>query len=1001
LQIGELTEVLGKNEAFRALPPGALARLESKFSVLAYRLGDVVLPAGEGAGALYVVYAGRARLVDESAGAAATLAVLSAGETFGEQTGLGTTTSFTVRAASDLVVLKLGASDFLRLLSSESGFRDILDRRIQQEIELAFLRRLTILAHLKLPELQNLAAKLVSVSLEPGQELFHEREDGETAYIVRHGRMRILKDFDGHARQIAICKPGDLFGEMSLLCGTPRATSAVAATRTTVLALSREAFEAVVSDEERFAAMMQEATDNLLQMVAFRRDETGPGTRATLTVTWEKLSGLFARVYPIARTDSPALSGLACLAMAEAFHGKSGVPQTDVDRRSTLAETETIGTVSRTAEDLGYITRLAKVSPEQVSQLSFPAIVEEKPGEFAVLFAADSKRAVLGSPLAGLRTVPRTAFDAGWDGQVLCLSHLPHADFRSHGATGIYRQFLPFARPHFRTILWIAVASLLAQTLGLAAPLFQQTLIDKVLLSQDFRLLRLLLLGILAVASFQAAANVLREYLTAHVMRRMSSAVQLRFFNHILRLPMSAIGRWPVGDFTVRLNENDSLLHLASETGLRAILSSVAIAINLAILFSMSGQLAPVAVVFVLAYGALMFFSSRRLRAADNVVFEARKAVESNFIEVIGGIQTIKSLGIEHGSFEKGYGLIESLKTREARAANLAFHVGQIGSVLSQMSTMVVLGWGALLTLEGRLTIGQLVAFNALLGGTLGALSGLVGVWDQIQQMRISFERTADVLRVEQECSPKNSIAPALRGEIEFENVSFCYADDAQPALRDFTLSVRPGQKIALVGPSGSGKTTVARLLLNLYPPTSGRILVDHVDMSNLHKEGVRRQVGFVEQHPYLFSGTIRENIAKAEPGAGFEAIVSAAITAGAHTFIQEMPLGYDTPIGERGTRLSGGQKQRIVIARALLANPRMLVLDEATSALDSESEQAIQRNLDTIMAGKTSFVIAHRLSTVRNADRIIVMDEGRIVEQGTHDELIERRGLYHHLATT
>jgi ATP-binding cassette subfamily B protein len=981
-----------------------MARLEKRFSVLAYRMGDVVLPAGQRDGALYVVYAGRARLVQENAGnaegAAATVAVLSSGDTFGGEAVLRDAASFTVRAASDLVALKLGKADFQRLLSDEAGFREILERRMEQELEISFLRRLSVLAHLKLPELQKLAAKLTHVALEPGQELFHEGEEGETAYIIRQGRMRILKEFDGRPRQIAICNPGDLFGEMSALCGTPRPTSAVAATRTTVLALSREAFDTVVSDEDRFTAMMQEATDNLLRMVAFRRDPGGPAKRVTLTVTWEKAAGFLARAWPIVRADSATLSGLACLAMAEAFHGKSGVPQSDVDRRSLLAEPETMATLSRSGEELGYITRLAKLLPEQLHLLSFPVIVEERPGEFAVLFAADRKHVILGSPRSGLRTIARGEFEAGWDGLALSLAHLPQADFRSHGAKAIYRQFLPFARPHVRALVWIAVASLLAQMLGLAAPLFQRTLIDKVLLSSDFALLRLLLLGILVVTAFQAAAGVLREYLTAHVMRRMSSAVQLRFFNHILRLPMSAIGKWPVGDFLVRLNENDTLLQLATESGLRALMSAVAVAVNLAILFAMSGQLAPVAAAFVLAYGVLMFVSSPLLRKADNLVFEARKASESHFIEVVGGIQTIKSLGIERNSFEKGYGLIERLKTREVRAAYLSFQVGQIGALLNQASTLTVLGWGAILTLQGRMSTGQLVAFNALLGGTLGSLSGLVGVWDQIQQMRISFERTADVLRVELESSPKHSSAPALSGEIEFENVNFRYAADAMPALRDFSLAVRAGQKIALVGPSGSGKTTVAKLLLSLYAPTSGRILVDHVDLSNIHKEGMRRQVGFVEQQPYLFSGTIRENIAKADPGAGFETIVSAATAAGAHSFIQDMPLGYDTPIGERGTRLSGGQKQRIVIARALLNNPSVLVLDEATSSLDSESEQAIQRNLDTIMAGKTSFVIAHRLSTVRNADRIIVMDQGRIVEQGTHDELMERDGLYRHLAT-
>ena len=1003
MEIADLDVVLAAHDAFRVLPPSELSALAGRFTLAVFRLGDVVVDASNPDRALGLVYAGRARLVEEHPGAEpVTLAVLGKGETFGEHTLVGASGAYAVRAASDLIVLRLDEPHFRSLAAAYPAFHEAFARRAQQGVELAFLSRLSLFASLKLPQLTRLRAELARIELAPNEELFPEGGDGDTAYIVRAGRLRLTRSVDGSQRHVGIARPGELIGEMGLLCELPRLVTAVAATPASVLALSRQAFDEIVSDRDKRTAMV-EVTNRLLQLQSFVTDDTlsGPVARASFDVQWIKSArGWLSRAWPVVRSGEPALSGLACVAMVEAVYRKSGIAQADVDRRLADARPDTMDSLGRTAEDYGYLTRSVRLGAAQLRDLPLPAILERELGQFSVLFAVDGNRAVVASPRDGLRAIPRAELEAGWDGRALCLTHLPAAELTNTRGDAVIRQFLPFARPHQAVLGAIVVLSVLAQVAAAAAPLFNQVIIDRVLVTLDRGLLGLLLIGMLTVTLFQLAAGALREYLMAQVMRRISSAVQLRFFDHILALPVRTIAGWRVGDLIVRLRENEKLLRLVSTSAFQAILGTAAIGINAVLLFTLSPMLTPVAFAFVAAYGALMVLSSPRLRNASRRAFEARSQSESHVIESIGGIQTIKALALERRTYDRGFRLFELLKRREFESAQLAFTIGQIASLLNQFAVVLVLGWGASLALAGQITTGQLIAFNALLGATLAPLTSLVGVWDDLKEVRISFERTADVLRLEREHNPKHAAGFAIRGEVTLENVTFRYGATDTPALRDVSISVRAGQKIALVGRSGSGKTTLAGLLLNLYPPTGGRILLDQVDITTMHKPTLRRQIGYVEQQPQLFSGTIRENIARADPTAGFETVVAAATLAGAHEFVQQLPLAYDTQIGERGMTLSGGQQQRLIIARALLANPRMLVLDEATAALDTESEQIIQRNLDTIMSGKTSFVIAHRLSTVRNADKIVVLDEGRVVEEGTHAQLMAAQGLYHHLAT-
>lgn len=1005
MQIGDIKQLLEQNRLFDSLPPSTINAIAKKLSIVYYQLGETVICAGEPGEAFYIIADGKARMVFYTTNnKPITLAILAKEDSFGEQALLsGNLSATTVRAADNLTLLRLADVEFDQLVREFPYFRKDLEAQVKQQKQFKFLRSLNFFCHLSLLETQQLLQAIETIHLKPGEFLFHEDAVVDAVYIIQTGSIRLIKESIENTT-LAILNTGDICGEAALLQSSPQPTSAIATQDTVVWRLSQVVFSQITSNPQVYQCITQLAKNRSLQQQAIlASQDTLHKAPESTPIQFKRVKvgkGLFARRYPFVQVETPILAGIACLAMIDRFYQRQSNLQPTIEQQILGSRPDTLLTVSRKAEAQGYLTRLLHLNDQRLAMPTFPAIAEDKDGQLSVILSVTRTHVTLANPLTGIHKIPRQQFVDSWDGRVLTVTYVPNFGNLGNQTHEIFQQFLPMLRPYWGILAWIGIISLVLQLLGLIAPLFAQITIDKVLAYGNYSLLHLMLLGMLIVTASQLASGALREVLLAHALKRISLSLTIQFFNHILSLPAQIISQWRVGDFTVRFAENEKLLELVSQSGFKIIIDSLTILFYLFVLLSQNAKLTGVALLFVAAYGLVLVISTPLLRANDQRVFVRRQAVESHLIEAISGIETIKAIATESLFLQQGVSLITKAVSVEFKGALLAFNIELISNLINQTSTIAILGYGALLTINGELTTGELVAFNVMLGLLLSPLQSLIGVWDELQEIRISFERLNDVLVLPLEHQDPTTIMPKISGHVNLKNLCFRYDGGEQDILCDINLEILPGQKIAIVGRSGSGKTTLAKLLSKLLQPTSGKIYIDNIDISNIELSSYRHQLGVVEQHPFLFNGTIRENIAKADPTADLASVVAAAKLAGAHEFIEKLPLEYDTQIGERGITLSGGQRQRLAIARALLTNPRILILDEPTASLDSESERIIQQNLEQQIADRTTFIFAHRLSTVRNADLIVVLEQGKIVERGTHAQLLEQGGLYSHLYT-
>lgn len=545
----------------------------------------------------------------------------------------------------------------------------------------------------------------------------------------------------------------------------------------------------------------------------------------------------------------------------------------------------------------------------------------------------------------------------------------------------------------------VLLASFFIQLLALVTPLFFQVVVDKVLTHQSLNTLDVLAVGMLGVCLFDVLLGGLRNYQLAHTSQRIDVTLSSLLYRHLLALPLAYFRQRLVGVTVARVHELKTVREFLTGNALTLCLDLLFTLIFFVVMALYSVPLTLIVIVSLIPYTILSLTITPELRRRLDVQFQQGARNQAFLVESITGIEPVKAMAVENQMSRRWDEQIASYVAGCFRTQTLSNVAGQLAQLIGKVTSVAILWYGAQQVIQGELTVGALIAFNMFAGQVNAPVLRLVQLWQDFQQVSVSVKRLGDILNAPQEKAQGSAVTlTSIKGAVRFRDVSFAYQPAMAPVVNRVTLSVRPGEIIGIVGRSGSGKSTLTRLIQRLYIPTEGQIHIDGMDSANIDPQWLRRQTGVVLQETQLFNGTIRDNIALAVPDAPLDSVMAAAKLAGAHDFISEFSAGYDTPVGEQGGQLSGGQKQRIGIARALLPQPRILILDEATSALDYESEEIIQRNMADICHNRTVFIIAHRLSTVRQAGRIIVMDRGGIAEQGSHHQLMQINGIYAHL---